>query len=131
MFPLVRELAVDGVPVTVTCRVLKLCRQQYYRWIDEPGTDGQLDEAWLSNVIFDAHRDDPEFGCRFLADEVRLADHAVSDRVVEVRGRPRFRRSPRGGQARQPSMQAGTVLVGSAGRTLSTRIVCRQSSPKS
>ena len=26
MFPLVRELAVDGVPVTVTCRVLKLCR---------------------------------------------------------------------------------------------------------
>ena len=82
MFPLVRELAVDGVPVTVTCRVLKLCRQQYYRWVDEPITDGQLDEAWLSNVIFDAHRDDPEFGYRFLADEVRLADHDVSDRVV-------------------------------------------------
>jgi len=82
MFPLVRELAVDGVPVTVTCRVLKLCRQQYYRWVDEPITDGQLDEAWLSNAIFDAHRDDPEFGYRFLADEVRLADHEVSDRVV-------------------------------------------------
>jgi len=31
MFPLVRELAVAGVPVTVTCRVLKLCRAQYYR----------------------------------------------------------------------------------------------------
>jgi transposase InsO family protein len=82
MFPLVRELAVDGVPVTVTCRVLKLCRAQYYRWVDEPITDGQLDEAWLSNAIFDAHRDDPEFGYRFLADEVRLADHTVSDRVV-------------------------------------------------
>ena len=82
MFPLVRELAGDGVPVTVTCRVLKLCRQQYYRWVDEPITDGQLDEAWLSNAIFDAHRDDPEFGYRFLADEVRLADHDVSDRVV-------------------------------------------------
>lgn len=82
MFPLVRELAVDGVPVTVTCRVLKLCRAQYYRWVDEPVTDGQLDEAWLSNAIFDAHRDDPEFGYRFLADEVRLADHDVSDRVV-------------------------------------------------
>jgi transposase InsO family protein len=82
MFPLVRELAVDGVPVTVTCRVLKLCRQQYYRWVDEPFTDGQLDEAWLANAIFDAHRDDPEFGYRFLADEVRLADHVVSDRVV-------------------------------------------------
>jgi transposase InsO family protein len=82
MFPLVRELAVDGIPVTVTCRVLKLCRAQYYRWLDEPFTDGQLDEAWLANAIFDAHVDDPEFGYRFLADEVRLADHDVSDRVV-------------------------------------------------
>jgi putative transposase len=82
MFPLVRELAADGIPVTVTCRVLKLCRAQYYRWIETPFTDGQLDEAWLANAIFDAHEDDPEFGYRFLADEVRLADHVVSDRVV-------------------------------------------------
>ncbi|MBV6509619.1 MAG: IS3 family transposase ISBli17 [Acidimicrobiales bacterium] len=82
MFPLVRELAVDGVPVTVTCRVLKLCRAQYYRWLATPFTDRQLDEAWLANAIFDAHVDDPEFGYRFLADEVRLADHDVSDRVV-------------------------------------------------
>ncbi len=83
MFPLVRELTVDGIPVTVTCRVLKLCRQQYYRWLDEPVTDGQLEEAYLANEIFGAHRDDPEFGYRFLADEVRLGDHPdVSDRVV-------------------------------------------------
>ena len=33
MYPLVRELAVDGIPVTVTCRVLKLARQPYYRWL--------------------------------------------------------------------------------------------------
>ncbi len=82
MFPLVRELAVDGIPVTVTCRVLKLCRAQYYRWFNEPVTDGQLEEAYLANAIFGAHRDDPEFGYRFLADEVRLADHDASDRVV-------------------------------------------------
>ena len=83
MFPLVRELAVEGYPVTVTCRVLKLCRQQYYRWVKTPITDGQLEEAYLANAIFDAHRDDPEFGYRFLADEVRLGDHPdVSDRVV-------------------------------------------------
>jgi transposase InsO family protein len=75
-------LAVDGIPVTVTCRVLKLCRQQYYRWLDEPVTDGQLAQAWLANAIFDAHCDDPEFGYRFLADEVRLAGQDVSDRVV-------------------------------------------------
>jgi len=82
MYPLVRELAVDGIPVTVSCRVLKLARAAYYRWLDSPFTDGQLDEAWLANAIFDAHRDDPEFGYRFLADEVRLGDHDVSDRVV-------------------------------------------------
>jgi hypothetical protein len=36
----------------------------------------------LANAIFDAHRDDPEFGYQFLAGEVRQADHRVSDRVV-------------------------------------------------
>lgn len=76
------ELQRDGVPVTLTCRVLKLCRQQYYRWRDEPFTDAELDEAWLANAIFDAHRDDPEFGYRFIADEVRAAGWDVSDRTV-------------------------------------------------
>jgi len=82
MYPLVRELAVDGIPVAVSCRVLGLARQPYYRWLRSPFTDAQLDEAWLANAIFDAHVDDPEFGYRFLADEVRLAGQAVSDRVV-------------------------------------------------
>lgn len=84
MYPLVRELADDGIPVTVSCRVLDLARAAYYRWLDEPITNGQLDEAYLANTIFDAHVDDPEFGYRFLADEVRQsAGHeAVSDRVV-------------------------------------------------
>ncbi len=89
MYPLVRELAVDGILVAVSCRVLGLARQPYYRWLRSPITDhrspitdGQLAEAWLANAIFDAHRDDPEFGYRFLADEVRQADHQVSDRVV-------------------------------------------------
>jgi transposase InsO family protein len=84
MFPLVRDLADDGIPVTVTCRVLKLCRAQYYRWLEEPFTDAELHEAWLANAIFDAHRDDPEFGYRFLADEVRRIDGYadVSDRIV-------------------------------------------------
>jgi transposase InsO family protein len=82
MFPLVRELADDGVPVTVTCGILGLCRQQYYRWVEAPVSDAELDEAWLANAIFDAHRNDPEFGYRFLADEVRAAGFEVSDRVV-------------------------------------------------
>ncbi len=37
------ELAVDGVPVAVTCRVLKLARQPYYRWLATPITDEARD----------------------------------------------------------------------------------------
>ena len=33
------ELAADGIPVAVTCRVLKLARQPYYRWRATPVTD--------------------------------------------------------------------------------------------
>jgi hypothetical protein len=31
IYPLVSELADDGIAVTVACRVLKLARQPYYR----------------------------------------------------------------------------------------------------
>lgn len=34
------------------------------------------------NALYDAHRDDPEFGYRFLADEVRAAGIAVADRTA-------------------------------------------------
>jgi len=82
IYPLVRELAVDGVPVAVTCRVLRIGRQPYYRWLARPVTDTELAEAYLANALFDAHRDDPEFGYRFLADEAREAGHQACDRTV-------------------------------------------------
>jgi putative transposase len=82
IYPLVRELAGDGIPVTVTCRVLKIARQPYYRWLAFPVTDGEWDQAHLANAVFDAHCDDPEFGYRFLADEVRAAGHEACDRTV-------------------------------------------------
>ncbi len=76
------ELAADGVPVAVTCRVLKLARQPYYRWLAAPVTAREVDEAYLANVLFDAHRDDPEFGHRLLADEVHRAGLRACDRRV-------------------------------------------------
>jgi putative transposase len=82
MYPLVSELAVGGIPVTVTCRVLKLARQPYYRWLTHPVSDRDLEQAYLANALFDAHRDDPEFGYRLLADEVRAAGHDRCDRTV-------------------------------------------------
>lgn len=82
IYPLVRDLAADGIPVTVTCRVLKIARQPYYRWLHEPVSEAEWDEAHLTNALHDAHRDDPEFGYRFLADEVHDLGFQVSERTV-------------------------------------------------
>jgi len=78
----VTELAEAGIPVTVTCRVLKLSRQPYYRWLANPITTSEVVEAYRANALFDAHRDDPEFGHRLLADEARDAGEAMSDRTA-------------------------------------------------
>ena len=82
MYPLVRELAADGIPVAVTCRVLKIARQPYYRWLAAPVTDAEYEAAYRANALFDAHRDDPEFGYRFLVDEARDAGQPMSARTA-------------------------------------------------
>ena len=71
------ELAADGIPVAVTCRVLNIARQPYYRWRARPVTETELERAHWANALFDAHRDDPEFGYRFLADEGGKIGRAV------------------------------------------------------
>lgn len=81
-YPLVRELAGDGIPVTVTCRVLKIARQPYYRWLRQPVTDAELEQAYRANALFDAYRDDPEFGYRFLVDEARDAGEPMAERTA-------------------------------------------------
>lgn len=81
-YPLVRELAGDGIPVTVTCRVLKIARQPYYRWLKDPITAAELDEAYRANALFNAHRDDPEFGYRLLVDEARDAGESMTPRTA-------------------------------------------------
>lgn len=81
-YPLVRDLAADGIPVTVTCRVLKIARQPYYRWLADPVTAAELGQAYRANALFDAHRDDPEFGYRYLVEEARDAGQAMTDRTA-------------------------------------------------
>ena len=76
------ELAGAGIPVTVTCRVLKLARQPYYRWLRHPVTDAEFVQAYRANALFDAHRDDPEFGHRLLVDEARQAGQDMADRTA-------------------------------------------------
>jgi putative transposase len=78
----VRELAGDGVPVTVTCRVLKLSRQLYYRWLRQPVTERERVAAYRANALFNAHQDDPEFGYRLLADEADNAGERMAQRTA-------------------------------------------------
>ena len=66
------ELTVDGIPVAVTCRVVKIARQPYYRWRANPVTHAEITEAYRANALFDAHRDDPEFGYRYLGMQGQL-----------------------------------------------------------
>ncbi|GEM_PF-2708067 len=93
-YPLVLDLAADGVPMAVTCRVLGFSRQAFYVWSGNPVSQRDWDEAHLINAAIDIHRDDPAFGCRFIADELRAA-------VVRAGGQP-------GG----PAVLATAALVG-------------------
>ena len=81
-----KELAAAGarirVPVAVTCRVLTLHRQHYYAWLADPVTDAEWVQAHRADAIFDAHRDDPEFGYRFLLDEARDAGQDMAERTA-------------------------------------------------
>ncbi|WP_211659247.1 hypothetical protein [Phytoactinopolyspora halophila] len=73
---------VDGVPVVVTCRVLKLARQPYYRWLAARITDADVVAAYRANALVDAHGDDLEFGHRFLADEAHDAGQPMAERTA-------------------------------------------------
>lgn len=70
MFPLVRGLAEDGIPVTVPCRVLGFSMQGFHTWKESPITQRDWDNAHLINAAYDIHADDPAFGYRFIADEL-------------------------------------------------------------
>ncbi len=81
-YPLVRELAAEGIPVRLTCGVLGFTPQAFYKWQSRPVSDRDLDDAYLTNALVDAHRDDPEFGYRFLADELEHTGHQVGIGVI-------------------------------------------------
>lgn len=82
MYPLVRDLAAEGIPVTVTCRVLGFSTQAFYKWCARPCSQRDVKDAYLTNAIVDVHADDPEFGYRFIADELEAAGHVVGERRV-------------------------------------------------
>ena len=107
------ELAESGIPVTVTCRVLKLSRQPYYRWLAAPITPSEVVEAYRANALFDAHKDDPEFGHRLLADEAAEAGEVMADRtawrIASSNGWWSEFGKKRAGTARRPARPSTTI----------------------
>lgn len=50
-FPLVGELAADGVPVAVTCRVLEISRSAFSEWVRGGPSQRDWDDAHRTNTI--------------------------------------------------------------------------------
>ena len=76
------ELAAGGIPVTVSCRVLKLARAPYYRWVAEPVGPAERLRRQRVAALDAAHVEEPEFGYRLLADEARDAGFPMADRTA-------------------------------------------------
>ncbi len=73
--PLVTDLADEGIPVALTCRVLGFSKQAYYKWRTKPVSQRDWNDAHLINAAIDIHHDGPELGYRFIANE--LAEQGV------------------------------------------------------
>ncbi len=95
-YPLIRDLAADGIPVAVTCRVLNIVRQPYWRWLECPVPESELLEVYRANPLFDAHHEDPEFGYRLLADE------AAHEHGKTMADRPAWRISREADRDKEP-----------------------------
>jgi putative transposase len=83
IYPLVTDLADEGIPVALTCRVLGFSKQGYFKWRAKPICDRDLSDAYLINDAIDAHGDDPGFGYRFISDELEALGHEASENRVQ------------------------------------------------
>ena len=72
MFPLVQELADDGIPVAVTCRVLGFTKQGFYAWKKRGISHRDWDNALLVDLIRQIHSEDPELGAERVWEELTL-----------------------------------------------------------
>ena len=70
-----KELADGGIPVAVTCRVLKLARQPYYRWLANPITDAEYVEAHRANMMKKMR----------VSNTAQLLKTAIQDGTIKIR----------------------------------------------
>lgn len=72
IYPLVLDLAAEGIPIARSCKVLGFSKQAFYAWRAEPVSQRDWDDAHLINAARDVHADDPAFGYRLIHDELEL-----------------------------------------------------------
>ena len=115
MYPLVRELAVDGIPVTVTCRVLKDRSPALLPMAPEPGHRRRARAGLPATALFDAHKDDPEFGYRYLVEEARDAGESMAERTAwRICSTKRWWSAfgkPKRGKAKKPARRSTTTCA--------------------
>ena len=114
IYPVVRELVDDGLPVATACRVLQVSTSGFYDWTSRGPSDRDLEQAQLMNLIHDAHAASyGTYGSRRVHAELVLGQHlSVSrgrvERLMRSTGlqgvhRRRLRGCTRREQAASPS----------------------------
>lgn len=78
-YPLVRDLAVEGVPAAVTCRILTFSKQGYFQRLKNPVTERDLANSYLTNQVLDILHDEASFGYRFITDELNTEKVVASE----------------------------------------------------
>lgn len=63
--------------------MLGFSTQAFYTWKAAPVTDQDWADAHLINAALDVHRDDPAFGYRFIADELKDQGLAAGENRVQ------------------------------------------------
>ena len=68
--------------MSVAARVLGFSRQAFYKWLAQPLSRREREEAEMLELIRLIHDDDPEFGYRFISDELHAQGVDVSEKRV-------------------------------------------------
>ena len=86
IYPLVDRLAeTEGVPIVRSAEVLGFNTTSFYKWKKTPRSARERYDTVLLAEIREIHADDPEFGYRFIWDELKQRGHQVGrDRVKRL-----------------------------------------------
>ena len=119
IYPVVRELAADGVPVPTSCRVLDVSTSGYYDWRERPTSPRERANLELVEVIRTIHDDSRgTYGSPRVHAELRLGAPGLPvgrtrvERLMRVHGIIGVHRRRRGGCTRRdPAAVPSSDLV--------------------